>query len=842
MDETTAIQSEVTNDVSSLIVDSVTEDLILSTTMNPSQQRRNTNFERRVMSSYNLPSFENEGGELSNVPLELLDEESAMRKRMDLLQLFEVFDQAEVNQAKPQQRFTMANTSSVRNKISSTKFIINTKSVDELLLRVTQHVRAPRYSHKPLPMVPPRTTYDSLEVDEPRNESCVNQRERENSIVIPIDDDVNGLLYKTTTSSNPSSTTNQETTLSLLSAALAQEIPKSSSHTSPTEGSPVVNPNRFHHTTSLHFPSTLTKFAKPKSATRIKEKKTDAPQNSTAMMTSTVAVSSVGINSTLSKSPNKSKLSSSPYKLSNLLGKTLKHKNSKAESPKMTKVQSPPTTDELPALSTTNASIETKEENSPPLGIPRSRFIGPHVIDFVSELTFSEYNNCSLVHLAARYNHIEILYWLTECCCDEGCIKSPKGNTPPTPPSENISHSKRCMSRQKKLWFMQDGQGLTPLFYCVAPSADVEHAHDSCVFLCSQPDVQERQINYSPDQHGNLPIVIALRRGDFALCDILQLFGAKLDVTVGVGVLGESLLHGALRDQNMDMTEYLCKHLTRLVLKRNQKEENALFACLRDFRSGNTPSSNSSSNLLELSVVRRKENCNTEKRRSSTESLPTRKGSKHCQFLKEILTKGTTLFGVETFEKALSMKNSFGNNLLMQAVVYNDVDSFKTICRFLFEYCNKSVNRAEKAKLLSLIAFDRNKDGKNILHLSIEFCTRLMNKNAEEFIAWFNGFEWLFVWLEQNFLCHNGELTTGQSQSLYSFMIQKDNTSKSVVDLVNSQDLTRSEWKYVKEAVSQASDKWSKDKSMVGSASDLSCGMEKPGIISFFKNRMKKNK
>ncbi|KAF0973027.1 hypothetical protein FDP41_008691 [Naegleria fowleri] len=437
----------------------------------------------------------------------------------------------------------------------------------------------------------------------------------------------------------------------------------------------------------------------------------------------------------------------------------------------------------------------------------------------------------------AKYNHVDILHWLLDCCCDETCPQSP---STPSSDSMEIQHSNKCISRQKKLWNLQDKQGMTPLYYSVAGNDLGQKTLDTCAFLCSQPVVQEKQLNFLIDPYGNLPIVLALKRKDLELADMLQLFGAKLDITVGIGVLGESLLHSSFRDCEVQVSEYIIKAMPRLIFKKNQREEHALFACLRDYRSINTHSSNSSSNFLELTERK----TYSERRQSSLVFTNTAtsltNNNKYFLFLKHVLMNGEQLFGTEIFEKALLMKNAFGNNILMQAVAFNDVDSFKTICRYLFE---SSMKNAEKRKLLTSLALDKDRDGRTILHLSIDFAIKMLSKKPEDFLAWSNGFEWLFVWLEQNFLYLADKVQYAKSQSLYHFLMQKDNSGKTVFDMVATQDVKKTEWKNIKESLQAAADKWIHDRSVsgTGAALDLTETTEKQSLMSLFKNKIKKS-
>ncbi|KAG2378612.1 hypothetical protein C9374_008251 [Naegleria lovaniensis] len=713
-----------------------------------------------------------------------------------------------------QQRNDLLHLFEIEDRGDSQRLTCTVEYVDDYLLRISQQVRIPRYSHKKLPPKPPMNATSSPTSSSPTS-----------SVASPYNED------------DQSSIPSSQSTDAL---DRLEKVEEQAADDKPTRHSLVAS-------RALLFQNTgLSKFAKPRAPSTLVRQPRNTDTNTsvrsnrsdTSFVTHTARVTRT---ESLSPTSTPSNLLTPPP----VPPKSLKPKRDLSPStpedftPSLQisqKIPSPLLRQEESKRLSFHAT-PTPESKVQREKIPRERVLGPHVIDFVTQLTFPNHSNCYLVHLAAKYNHVDILHWLLDCCCDETCPKSP--STPSTDALE-IPHSKKCISRQKKLWSLQDKQGMTPLYYSVAGNDIGQKTQDACVFLCSQSIVQEKQLNFLIDPYGNLPIVLALKRKDLELADMLQLFGAKLDITVGIGVLGESLLHSAFRDCDVPVSEYIIKAMPRLIFKKNQREEHALFACLRDYRSINTHSSNSSSNLLELTERK----TYSERRQSSlvftNTSTSLNNNNKYFLFLKHILVNGNQLFGVEIFEKALLMKNAFGNNILMQAVAFNDVDSFKTICRYLFEYSMKQV---EKHKLLTSMALDRDRDGRTILHLSIDFAIKMLSKKPEDFLAWFNGFEWLFVWLEQNFLCLTNNVQFTKSQSLHSFLMQKDNSGKTVFDMVAMQDIKKTEWKSIKESLQTAADKWIQNKpvSGTGSALEASEASEKQSLVSLFKNKMKKS-
>ncbi|KAG2379147.1 hypothetical protein C9374_007785 [Naegleria lovaniensis] len=467
------------------------------------------------------------------------------------------------------------------------------------------------------------------------------------------------------------------------------------------------------------------------------------------------------------------------------------------------------------SASSSSLSSEQQQQPHESLSSESSKWLtGPQVVEYVTNhLTFPQCHNCSLVHLAARYNKVDILNLLQSCCCDQTC-SSPNTSNSLLSSFQNSSqesfdaanhhhhHSKECLHRQEHLWSLHDSNNSTPLFYAclasktselsnVSPSvepsfmdpaqsnyspgmynADVANAdHECVVFLLSQQAVKEKQLNYHLDSHGNLPIVIALRRKDYVLSDLLILFGAKLSVTVGLGIgVSESLLHFAMRERDLKLVRYIGTQCQKTILKRNQRDENALFACLRDFRSNQHNSSGRVNSNLSM----------------------------HAEFLKQVLTSGPSIFGNDNFHKALLTKNSFGRNLLHESIVLNDLECMKAICHYLvvsnqqapsnsstpishmspseFSDSSLSVNTNSSSSLQSLspklgttfkgrsprpnqssmtlleaMTFDMDKQGNTILHSMTLAVINNTSSTLDDFMWLFDGLRWILSWMENTF-------------------------------------------------------------------------------------------
>nr|CAG4714635.1 unnamed protein product [Naegleria fowleri] len=466
----------------------------------------------------------------------------------------------------------------------------------------------------------------------------------------------------------------------------------------------------------------------------------------------------------------------------------------------------------------------------------------PDVVEYLTNhLKYSsKFQQCSLVHLAARHNRVELLQWMKRCCCDKKCVFKPiqkisisansngdKKEAPSLSPMfefssnpfkrfsrnfgrnfniatqhveydehQNSQHSKACLAKQHQLWSVKDQNLATPLFYACYDYSSIEAA----AFLLSQPTVSSKQLNHHHDHHGNLPITIGFRNKNFKLCDLLVLFGARIDVTSGL--LGESLLHRVCRDGgDIESVKYLAQHSPKIILKRNQRDENALFACIADLR---TKAHSSSPTGLFLSG-----HPSTDSRLLARKSTLLVSDTSSCHLLHHILDQGLELFGKEIFEKAVQMKNSFGHNILMKSIVYNDIEAMKVICLDISNYCQLSPNRLRGIDLnmenssphvdlstegsprkrsysspklrrhsrtksqdkkeqalqhiLKSIVFDRDKQGKTILIHFVELGINIDQDSStqEELEAWFDGFQWLLMWLYQNFSLNLNNKTKG---------------------------------------------------------------------------------
>ena len=407
--------------------------------------------------------------------------------------------------------------------------------------------------------------------------------------------------------------------------------------------------------------------------------------------------------------------------------------------------------------------------------------IGPQIVTFVlSELKLDELVHSKLastrtllMHLAARHNRLDILEFLKSCCCDEkcerqSCLQSTCNSYSPQSPQvmisdsnhesnsiqnqhSHIQHSSSCLSRRIALWTSTDSNGCTPLFYA-CQGCSTCHAHDCCVFLLVQLQSLMQHANnlhngsiviHQADRFGNLPIAMAFKKRDWKMCDLLQLFGASLDANHGS--FGESLLHTSVRDLDFSRVEYLSRHCQKSILKKNQKDENSLFACLKDYRVAQACSASSLAEYHKQAF-------------SPFRTLVNKSAPKEirCQFIQQLLENGNELFGRETFEKALVMKNQHGRNFFSEAVAFGDVLAIKTILNyFTLQYLvNVSSRHYEKSrenhrKLLDSLIFSKDRQGKNILHLSLEFAMKRMNKfNREDYQSWLESLCFILTWLE----------------------------------------------------------------------------------------------
>ncbi|KAF0982992.1 hypothetical protein FDP41_010970 [Naegleria fowleri] len=330
--------------------------------------------------------------------------------------------------------------------------------------------------------------------------------------------------------------------------------------------------------------------------------------------------------------------------------------------------------------------------NSNSLSSSRGAIGGPSIDQIILKTTYPEEFDINIVHLAAKSNQAECLsHIISKACCDEKCGAG--------------LHSADCQRKTNVILSSVDKQNATPLFYGIQAGSPT-----ICTYLCSFKIVQD-QLNMHADRYGFLPIHIALKRKDFDMCDTLQLFGAKLETTVGMGVgLGESVLHVAVRDKSIETVEYLAKTKPGILLKKNQQEENALFACLTDFRG------------------------------MRTKKLVT-------SFLSTLLPTGSSLFGADAFERAILQKNAHGRNVLMESIAKNDMSSLYAILEYLQNEKNSTKNR-----LIPILLNEVDSQQKNILHLCVQsvFSTGMAfdPDTDEASLDWMNALYWIYDFVE----------------------------------------------------------------------------------------------
>ena len=530
-----------------------------------------------------------------------------------------------------------------------------------------------------------------------------------------------------------------------------------------------------------------------------------------------------------------------------------------------------------PPSSPTMSSLACVSNGSSSDACLENSLIGPHVVECVlHEMLWPQHSFCTLVHLAAKYNNVDVLGWLKECCCDENCntdegIESPSAdfrpvleyhtssqsvhsgftsvNTPSyTCPSslsysqesdsfsrETVSlsidpsrsptkhrHSRTCLSRQQLLWNTPDNQSCLPLMYSVQ-----EGAKEACVFLCSQASVQS-QINFSRDRYGNLPIVMALKKKDYDLCDLLQLFGAKLDVTCGVGALGESLMHSALRERDIKALEYLARNNPKVILKKNQRDEVPLFRSLKDFRMAvtntacvvNVPGYSQPKNLPH-----QRASCNGPRSSSST--------NEHAKILEELLNRSEDWFGRELLEKALACKNSYGRSLFMEAVAINDVESTRVIAKFIATSLSKGCSR----KLYEDLVFDRERiNSANILHIAAQMVDHVAKQNISDYLYVLEGFRWLTMWLEETFLSTSPTL-------LYNMLSTADRSGVALLELYGKGKDTNLCHQALYQTLMEAERRWKAVYvQKVPTPEKLASKPSSNSFFSKFKNKLRKTK
>ncbi|KAG2379156.1 hypothetical protein C9374_007794 [Naegleria lovaniensis] len=315
----------------------------------------------------------------------------------------------------------------------------------------------------------------------------------------------------------------------------------------------------------------------------------------------------------------------------------------------------------------------------------------------------------SLVHLACDTNRVNLLEWIQLYSSDNlRNDNSVNSNTV----NRNVNNT---MDQNCLLWSVKDSNGLEPLFYAVNSGAK-----DCVAFLCSQKSVREEQLNLRRDCFGNLPIVSAFKRRDYEMCDLLQLFGAQIDLsgglTFGMGVQ-ESLMHYAMRKKDIQAVRYLALHSSKTILKKNHRGEIPLFHCLKDKRG----MFRDSEEEVTTTNFGGKGGCD-----GCAVTVPS-----HVYFLSTILEEGKTLFGQEQFHKALLSKNGFGRNILMESIVMNDLEVTRVICNFLLSRYGFSAasnmhlpaggGDSGNLNFLKQLIHDRDLEDSTIFHIAFRY-------------------------------------------------------------------------------------------------------------------------
>ncbi|KAF0973391.1 hypothetical protein FDP41_008095 [Naegleria fowleri] len=354
----------------------------------------------------------------------------------------------------------------------------------------------------------------------------------------------------------------------------------------------------------------------------------------------------------------------------------------------------------------------------------------------------------SLVHLACDTNQVQLLEWIQMYSSETSVNCSTVVNT----------HVERIDVKDSTLWSLKDSNGLEPLFYAVNSSSK-----DCVAFLCSKSSVREEQLNLRRDGFGNLPIIASFKKGDYDMCDLLQLFGAKIDLCGGLAFgmgLQETLMHYAMRKRDIKAVRYLACHSSKAILKKNHRDETPLFQCLNDKRGMYT----SSEEEVTTTNFGGKGGCD-----GCAVTIPN-----HVFFLSTILDEGKTLFGEEQFHKALLSKNSFGRNLLMESIVMNDFEVTRMICSFLLSHYGLSASSylfipagggdTSNITFLNQLIDDRDFEDSTIFHIASRYIGSYLSITNSTVRDIFKLLKELFV------------VTQKSNQSLKDFL--KNNPSK----------------------------------------------------------------
>ncbi|KAL9641939.1 hypothetical protein ABK040_003997 [Willaertia magna] len=202
-------------------------------------------------------------------------------------------------------------------------------------------------------------------------------------------------------------------------------------------------------------------------------------------------------------------------------------------------------------------------------------------------------NHCTLLHAAARFNHVEILTML-------------------------LTEFRGTNESVYSLLNIEDDIHATPIFYSVTSGAK-----EATAYLCSFTGENGTKINIR-DKFGNSPLWFALNQNNFAMADVLIMFGGDVFFKIHGG---ETYLHRACEIGDVEIVKYLIEgsynrsdnenkiedntnsytelssstteERRNLILRVDQKNQTPLYNAVRSYyiKSNNNHSSNQ--NILE---------------------------------------------------------------------------------------------------------------------------------------------------------------------------------------------------------------------------------------------------
>jgi len=215
-------------------------------------------------------------------------------------------------------------------------------------------------------------------------------------------------------------------------------------------------------------------------------------------------------------------------------------------------------------------SIHQEKTHRFSLGMNSLRMTGSVVVEVASETVDAaatsvkkqSWSHCTLVHLAARFNQVDVLEMLL------------KDFIGPHDTLENIIN-------------IEDDIQSTPLFHAVTAGAV-----DAATFLCSFTNIIK--IN-TKDTFDYSPLWYALNRKDFEMADMMLMFGADMFFKIHGG---ESYLHRACENNDLELTKYILMGSSNgseeqktkiledrqaLLLRSDQKHQNPIFNAIRGY-------------------------------------------------------------------------------------------------------------------------------------------------------------------------------------------------------------------------------------------------------------------